>query len=289
MRFGLGVITTAAFFGISAHLVWADSSANLRPTWLQDDRTIPVNASYFSCRQSMDLRPAWESKLFDRRFAANMRQEYEDRTRDYEMRQQYGLLDMTGVMAFNSTMTDMRHDLVNQMRQMQVQGYQQNMKTAAQNGEVSRPVMLTGSVTSFYMGNPVDVTFAPTARLWARADIPNQVGEVRFSNPYANTDVAVNASPNAQAGPNSIPSIDPTTGQPFERYKVSLSRLLPLWDLSSGVTYGGSSSTVRASVSKPIVGNLTGVVENVSPVTAVAAAAGAPNERTVRVVYGLNF
>ncbi len=80
----------------------------------------------------------------------------------------------------------------------------------------------------------------------------------------------------------------PLTGNPrgqIERYRLTFSRPLPLWDLSSGLTYGGSTTSVGASLSKTLIPHLTAVVDSVRPIQQGRYY----SEESLRFFYGLTF
>ncbi len=68
-----------------------------------------------------------------------------------------------------------------------------------------------------------------------------------------------------------------------ERYSLSLSRGLPVWDLKTGVSYGGSSNKVTASVSKELMDNLTCIVDT------SRSTRDQTGEEAVKFFYGLRF
>jgi hypothetical protein len=119
--------------------------------------------------------------------------------------------------------------------------------------------------------------------------VPNQTGEVKVWSPIVNSSMSVDNSDYAKMalGAGGQPARDPS-GNIHERYRMAVNRGLSIWDFSSELSYGATSSTVHAALSKPIVGNLTGIVESVHPAGA-ALQAGAPPEQIVRLAYGITF
>lgn len=285
------LLLTFGMISYPALAATAPKSAQLRPNWMQEEGcTVSPNASFLSSTTVSDTGARFlDRTILDPGFANSLRQEYEDKTRDFEMKQKYGLLDTNGVAAYNNALTDVRKDLVKGVRQTQARDYGQNANTAARNGEVSTPMIVTGSLASFYFGNALDVTVVPEMRLWARTDVRNQTSEFKIFSPIGESSVQMDGSDYAKMGlgADGLPIPDPS-GVRHERYKVAVSRSLPLWDLSSAVSYGGTSSTVHASIAKPIVNNVTAAVETIQPMAA-AAAAGAPSEQIFRVLYGITF
>jgi hypothetical protein len=257
--------------------VFADDVANMniRPSWIASDGcTIVPNASFLAARMTGDDQgKLLGTTIINQKYSNAMMQEYNDRTRDYEMRSNYGLTDMASTAAYGT----------------QTQPYTDNMSSAVKTGQISAPVAYTGSVASFYFGNALDTHLNDDTRLWARADVPNQTGEVKVWSPIVNSSMSVDNSDYAKMalGAGGQPARDPS-GNIHERYRMAVNRGLSIWDFSSELSYGATSSTVHAALSKPIVGNLTGIVESVHPAGA-ALQAGAPPEQIVRLAYGITF
>jgi hypothetical protein len=70
-----------------------------------------------------------------------------------------------------------------------------------------------------------------------------------------------------------------------ERYSVSMSRPLSIFDLSSSVSYGGTTNCMRAAVSRPIYDHVVGEFDSVKGNDNL----GVPSEQSLKLMYGISF
>jgi hypothetical protein len=122
-------------------------------------------------------------------------------------------------------------------------------------------------------GKTVDVNLSDSLKLRTKAHVTGQVAELGLLSPGASTSF--------QFSPTSSSYAD------GEKYKFAVSKKLP-WSLSSGVSYGSTSDTVKASLEKQLTPQITGVVDSRRPVHADQASA-TPPEETVQLKYQLSF
>jgi hypothetical protein len=123
----------------------------------------------------------------------------------------------------------------------------------------------------------VNIQITDETKVSTRTDLLHAQGEVNLESPAMNCRVSMDGRS----------ATDPATAAvtSTERYRVSLSRPLPIFELSSAVTYGGSTNTVRAAISRPLADHLTGEFDSVRG----SDAAGVPTEQSLKLMYGFSF
>ena len=169
---------------------------------------------------------------------ASVKQNYEDRVRNYNLYQTYGLNDYNSQYNYYSSMTgfhsDTFHDIYHAVYTTQVSQYVQNVKTSNKNGDISKPIQVTGGVISVLTGNANTLKLGDDSKIVTKTDIPNQYSEVKLEDKAVNIFVNYN-----QKNPIS------TTGA--ERAQAGLNKSLPL-KFTESVTYGISSTTTRNTI-----------------------------------------
>jgi len=257
-----------------------EGQPSLRPTWFNSAYDVTPNTSYFSNMQVN--QNSFQTQLFGNdKNIAGLQQRYDDRMRDYQLHSQYGFYDayqQQNYMSANTGMSgnDTYHDVFNSARTTQASQYAATMRQANQRGDISQGVVTTGAVSGAVTGNPMDLKLTNDTKLSTRADLVHGNGEVKLSTPAMNCAVSMDARS----------ATDPGTAAAnnTERYRVVFSRSLPL-QLSSAVTYGASTQTVRGSISRPLFDRVVGEFDS----THGNDAAGIPTEQAVHVFYGINF
>jgi hypothetical protein len=255
---------------------------DFRPSWVTHSASsMKHNDSFLSDIQSnLDeaRTEAFLKRFFDVKKSAEVRMNFEFLTRDYQMRRHHNLLDPVTERAYLEKFVEQRKEAIRVMSRHQQKQAQQQVKTAQQRGEISTPVVVSSTLAGVYFGEPLNVLLGDDTQLMARTDFISERAEVKLSSTIVDGSVDFASSRAVEEAQR----LDP--GKQHERYKVSLSRGLGLWDLSSGVSYGGTSNSFTAMISKPLSGNLTCIVDrnqNIANPTQV--------NDTVQLQYGINF
>jgi hypothetical protein len=253
---------------------------NLKPVWLDSNLGVTPNTSFLANTQvSSD---DFQVKLFGgQKNIAGMQQRYDDRNRDYSIHENYGTMDSWQQLNYIGQNTgfsgnDTYHDLFNTARKTQASEYAANIREAGQRGDINQGIVATGAATGIASGNPVNMNISDQTKVMTRTDLVHANGEVKLSSPAVNCQVIMDARAATDA-----PTAAATNS---ERYKVVLSRALPL-QLSSAVTYGGTSQIMRGSVSRQIIDHVNAAFET----TRGSDASGTPSEQIVHLMYGFNF
>jgi hypothetical protein len=262
----------------------ADDAADIRPTWMGDaNHAPPANMSVLSSTQAPSfLGPDFQTKLLGQKNIDNLKQDYLNQNRDYDMRQSYGLNTTVDEQTHENNMQGFGHQVLGAARNTTAQQYARNAKTAEDNGEVSQPLVYGGAVVAFGMGTPVSLKLGKESKATWNGDLMRQHGQLDVQSPIVGARFEIDAKTAAQ---------DPTVGlspdgSTPERYRVSLNRPLPL-KFNSSVVYGSTSSSFHANLSHPIIDHIGASIDTVRPVGENIS--GAPPGETVGLSYGLVF
>jgi hypothetical protein len=106
-------------------------------------------------------------------------------------------------------------------------------------------------------GQPVKVDLENDTRLIARTDISSKQGEVKLTTPWLNTGFDYQGQVPQEIAVNQT---NGTTVQ--ERFRLTADRGIPVWNLRSGVVYGGTTNTVSATLTKPLAPGLSAAVSS---------------------------
>lgn len=260
------------------------SVPNLRPEWSHSSQITEVPNCSFLNDQNHSEPTVFLNRLVDQKTVSNLNQQYQDMNRDYEMRVQYGLADRTEVQSHGDDVSHFGRQAFAQVRHYQVNQEARHLKTAVDRDEtlkaLLKPAAVVGAGAAFYSGTPVSVNIDDDTTFRAMANVPTQTGQVSLLSTVGTTSVDFDMN---RPDPNKAFTGDPRAQ--IEKYRFSFSRGLPLWDLTSGLSYGGSTTAVGASLSKSLMPHLTAVVDSVRPMQQGRYYA----EESLRFFYGLSF
>jgi hypothetical protein len=272
---------------LGLHSVLAAAQApDLRPEWGHYlEVTQAPNCSFLSdVNHADEASPLALTQLMDHKTILSLNQRYQDMNRDYELKQKYGLVDNTQEQQHGDDVHHFARQVVGEVRRYQTSREFRQLKKAADQDDSIQPLMkpaaVVGAGVAIYSGTPVNLQIDEDTRLRAVTDVRNQTGQFALLSSVGTTAVDFDMN---KPDPNR--PYTPEIGAQPERYRLSFSRGLPVWDLSSGLSYGGTTSSVGASLSKSLAPNLTAVVDTVRPVQAGRYS----SEESLKFFYGLQF
>lgn len=264
----------------------AQADPNYRPEWSHPwEVTSNPNCSFLNdTRQGSEVSVLDE--LIDRHTALDLRQRYQDMSRDYELKRSYGLVDSRREQQRGDEVNDFGRQIVGEVQRYQTARNTEKLKTAVDRDPdlqvLAKPAAVVAAGAAVYRGTPMNLRLNEDTKLRAVTNVRNQTSEFSLLSPVVTTSVGVNLSKPEDRDPTQPPDPDPT--HQIERYHFSFSRGLPIWDLSSGLSYGGTTSSVSASLSKRVTNNLTAEVDSIRPIKQ-----GYYNEECLKLNYGLQF
>lgn len=246
--------------------------AQLAPAWARKAaQSQQANGSYLSSVRNRSSQTSG-GELMDSKKALELRQQYDDMVRNYEQRKVYRQ---------NSAQEDQQHTqkvrgfsrtVVREVEKQQITQQTAQAKKAAENDPVlskaAKPLGIVAAGVAIYYGAPVNFDMGSETQLTARTVVPRSEGSLSLNSPLIRTSADfLYAAPRA--------------GQ--DQVRLGVSRELG-WDMSSGLSYGNTTQSTTASVSKKLNENLTWVVDSSN-----RTAASASGEQTTRILYGISF
>ena len=258
---------------------WAKT--DLKPRWAKQPivELNPNDSFLVNLQRNASLSSEGDAGFLDPKFAVEVRQQYDDMVRTYELRRQYGLVDPHEEAGHDQQMNDLKNSVVNQVRLYQMKKNLKKVEKMALRDEslrfIAKPVAVAGAITAVASGAPLSFDLTDSTRLTTRTNVRDQTSQIALASP-----LGVGSLDFAGKAPDTTP--DPTVTA--ERYRFSLLRDLPL-SMTSGLSYGSTTSTVSASLSKQIMPNLTCVLDSTHPLYEN----GRSKQETFRLLYGINF
>lgn len=226
--------------------------------------------------------------LFDEGMVLRMRNDYLNMTKDYEMRRRYELTTLQDDREQTNRLSDFARHIVKSAQTSVIQKNMKIVRRAAEKTEiyslVKRPMGFLIGVYAVYSGEPMTWKIDESTEFLARTDFRGQKGELRLNSRFVRgtfdilTSVPASADEQLKQDPNRAP---------VDKYRLSLGRPLPIWQLSSGLSYGMTTSKITASLSKQLTDHLACTIDTsklMQPVRSVD-----PGQQSLRLEYGLNF
>lgn len=272
-------------------LASAAASANVRPAWSDSTYIISKepNSSWLN-----DVGPTgYEdhgplSDLMDDRTAAEVRQEFDDMNRDYELKSKYGLMDEASYEDQQNRMMGVRQDMINKVAAHETQLHKDDAEKAMdQNPGLKSAAAVGYGAAALYSGRPFRVRVSDDTLLQASTSIRQRTAAMGVTSSIVNAGVSVNLMNPQTYDPMTPPTLDPSLNG--ERYRVSVSRDVPILGITSQLAYGTTSNTVTASLSKSLTRNLTAVVDSVHSAPSGNMTGAPMSEESFRFLYGLTF
>ena len=267
----------------------SEVSANqVQPQWSlhTSGENIP-NISYLSNTTTNYFHDTnLRDQLFDPKLTMDMKQQYEDMNRNYDIRKTAALVGRDEEAAHDAQMTDFTRSTLKNFGNHHIQ---ENISKAEKAGEkivdndstlkqLKKPVAVAAVVAGVYTGKTMKVKVAQDTKLSTRTDIQGQNGTVGLEAPWL-----VNGAVDFNARPGQNDKV-PDESMHNDRYRLALSRGLPIWGLSSGLSYATTTTTTTASLSKVILPNTTCVVDSARRMNNDSY-----GQERVSVLYGIHF
>lgn len=258
----------------------------LKPAWsngevLQQE----ANLSFLSDVQAREEAELTSDDLIDPKKSQELRTEYDVVSRQFELQRNFQSGAGTPEREEYRWASAFSMKAIGEIRNTQLRKFRQFHKLFLGDFFLKGPLSVALAIAAAGTGAPFKGELAPDARVTAFANLPHQTTYVELGSPWLNGSFSYYGGPHATLG--SWAAGPPDYISRSERYRFSLSRTLPVWNLGSDVVYGGSSNTVTASVSKRITPHLSAAVASRHPVDSSSTISKA--EETVRMEYKVSF
>lgn len=240
---------------------------------------IPANQSYLNVFEAKDQTNE-SLKLLSTQEAGEVRREYILMTREHETRQHHNLNrsvdDSSYFDRLKTFSTSIVRKMVRATLSRQVQKAEKNSATVQAARQVQNVVQGT-----------TEVAVQDNFKMGTSADIVEKKGQLWMQSSMLDSAIDVNL-----AQPNEV-NLFSAAGERFDRYRFSVGRALPIFDLRSGLSYGVQTTRMTASVSRALTEIAPSLSAEYSRTHGLDANksgyAQGRGEDAVKLSYGINF
>ena len=255
------------------------SSAPIAPYWASQD-TLGM-ATHRSGLESYtpESPTALRDWIMEGKVATRLSDQWRELNRAYEERKRHDLVSLEEEREQISRIKDSTRNVISEIRNHHVK---QNLRKARENAEkdetlksLARTFGWAAALVGFYQGEPLELKISDQSKVSARINTESKQGAVALTSPIVHTGFSFLAG-----APN------PSNNE--EKYSVSAARGLGFFDLTSGMTFAGTSETMTAYLSRPLFPYLTGTVDasrRINPDNRY----GTPAQASLKLLYSLTF
>lgn len=239
--------------------------------------------SYLNDRKSPPREETLQERAFSGFNHAALKRSFEDLNRDYNRREAYDQVSLEEQREHIKKVQEFGKSMLNEVKGHEIRRQMKKARKAIDSEPtlkaLSKPVSWVAAGVAFYHGEAVDIKLSDQERIKAGINVPKRAGRVNLSSRWLSAAIDfLTGRPPVERDVSGAPIAPP------EGYRFSVGRGLPL-GVSSGLSYG-SNQALMASLSRPIVPNLVGVVDSTRPMGNRATVVG---EGRVRLQYDLRF
>lgn len=290
--FGLPILKTClslvlcTTFGASGYAAIPPTS-QLKPGWLLEPAAEwDPNLSILSSTSPTGPSDQEPDPLMSASRALEIRQEYEDMNREYELKQSYDLIDAQSEEAQAGRVRDFSKRIWGEVRNHNLsRGTKEIEKILRLHEDLVKPLAIAVAIASLGTGAPVESRLGEETRFKAAANLPYQTGYFQLSSVLGESSVTLAGKPDPSNAWMAPPP--PSWIARDEKYRLTFSRPIPFWGLGSGIAYGGSSNSFSASLSKSLMPNLVATLSSVRPVDETSRVKSP--EETLKLDYEIRF
>lgn len=257
----------------------SDSSTPIAPYWAKDDQLgLSTHRSGLESYEP-ESPTALRDWIMEGKIAHRLSDQWRELNRAYEERKKYDLVSIEEEKEQISRIKDFTRNVISEIRNHHVR---QNLRKARENAEkdenlksLAKTFGWAAALVGFYQGEPLDLKISEESKITARINSESKRGAVSLASPM------IHSGFDFLAGA-------PKTQENEEKYNVSAARGLGFFDLSSGVSYAGTSQKMTAFLSRPLLPYLTGTIDasrKVNPDNRY----GTPAQASFKLLYSLNF
>lgn len=226
---------------------------------------------------------------------ARLQQDLEDLNREFEMRQKFNLLTWDEMILHQNRVKEFSQEVLSQIRNYQVRQAKKKIIPwirGLQNDDLIqamiKPMAVLMGGLGFYLGDPLDLALTDDIRILMQTHFRAKRFQFILSTPLVESSLDWVASSALVAHQKRYEEFTDPLARANENFRVSLSRVLPVWDIYTGVYYGSSSKFLGASLSKSLFSNLNCVFDVVFPLDPAHSELKMAGE-AIHVSYYMNF
>lgn len=257
-------------------------ATELSPLWSIED----PNSSYL-CDTKYLGEPGLQ--LLPMKKQLELKQQYEDMNRDYNIKRDYGLMDSFYEATYISAMSGFGNDIFRQIEREQLVEMRaiaaHNLKNDPDAKQAIVPVEVVGGAYMISTGKPVTLNVADGNKVVTTTNVRNQQASVGFVSSTLDTTASISHTPTIYQYGSIVPA-DPAAHD--ERYRFSISKPIATLALTPSAYYGSTSTELMLGLVKQVTQHISiGYSHNVPLNPAISDYK--TTEDVVRVNYGINL
>lgn len=267
---GLGALASSAVARIQP-VGW-----NARVALPETNSSYIVSSDTNPDRNKISLRDQW----MDSRLTVQMKQQFEDMTRDYDLKRSYGILDQQNHLNQRAQMEGFANYVLKTVFTRQLGEFLKRAeKTSA---EVRTFTRVQEQVQSVVQSN-LAVQVEESLNVGLSTNLPMQSGTLWLKSPFVDGEFTVSVGTPWIVDPGAL-----TYGEQAphaELYRLSLRRGIPVVDATASLNYAGTSGHLSLGVSKDLAPGLRCDVTAIRNTNNLAAG----GDEMISLLYGVRF
>lgn len=212
-----------------------------------------TNSSYMSSsdanpdRDRISLRDQW----MDSRLTLQMRQQFEDLTRDYDMKKNYGILHQEIHLNQNAQMEGFANYVLKTVLTRQ---FNELLKRAEKTSSEVRTFTRVQEQVQAVVHSSVAVEVEKSLNVGINTNLPMQSGTLWLKSPLVDGEFTVSVGTPWIVDPGALTFGEHAPHSEF--YRISLRRGIPVIDATASLNYAGTSGHLTVGVSKDLAPGL---------------------------------
>ncbi len=225
------------------------------------------------------------SPFLDRGSVVSLRTHYQDMMQGQESQEAYDQSsDPASQRGFFQRVKDFSTYVVRSVFSFQLK---EGFKKAEKGSEAVRTFSRVQRSIKQVAYHSLNVSVDDRFKFGTKTDIPQQQGIVWLKSPLFDGRFEVNLGESWKPNTTAEEALKNGTGKEF--FIASVNRPLPLWSLSSGLSYGGTSTNLTASVSKVLPYNVRGIFSYAYGINRSKTTIPSGREQRVTFLYDISF
>lgn len=263
----------------------------LAPNWTQPLYAYVPNSSYLFVTEApanTETLSPYERRLFGNRFldhgaAMNMREQYENMIKEQETRAAHDQWSRSDEMGFMDRIKNFSQHVMRNIFDYQIN---EGLKKAEKRSDSVRTFSNLNKAIESVVHASVNVEVSDRFEFGTTTNLRDQSGKLWVKSDYFDGSFQINLGEAWKSNESAEEMLKKPTS---EFYQVQVSRPLPLWNLSSSLAYGGSTTNLTATLSRPIAPNLRGEIASARGLDLNRSTVPGGSEERVALFYDLRF
>tara|TARA_Y100000590_G_scaffold451773_1_gene593763 strand:- start:2063 stop:2887 length:825 start_codon:yes stop_codon:yes gene_type:complete len=260
------------------HLACAEGIFSFSQRWTSIEKN--PNETYLSrlsAPKELERPLLTQEDLMNSKKARELKQQYQDMTREYHQKKAFSTAGLNEEQTYLQRAREFAQFIFRTVLNRQITN---NVKKVEKKSKQLQMVRKVHSAVTNVVSGATQVNVSKRFRLGAKTNLPNQKGQLWVASDIVDAQFDLDLAAQQRD----------SAGRPIEqeKYRLSVQRGLPVLSLHSSLSYGIETTRVTASISRPILPNLSASVQSTHLLNSLKTAGGV-EEESVRLSYGIRF